>query len=124
VPVQQVITNLLSNAIKFTPERGEIKLRVAEREGDIQVEVLDTGDGIAAEDLPNIFNDFYRGGDKEKTGTGLGLSIAKRIVEAHGGKIWAESPNPEDKKARGSKFTFTLAKSLVLANKKRGHKSR
>ena len=122
--LQQVITNLLTNAIKFTPERGEIKLRVAEREGDIQVEVLDTGDGIAAEDLPNIFNDFYRGGDKEKTGTGLGLSIAKRIIEAHGGKIWAESPNPEDKKARGSKLTFTLTKNLVLANKKRGHKSR
>ena len=122
--LQQVITNLLTNAIKFTPERGEIKLRVAEREGDIQVEVLDTGDGIAAEDLPNIFNDFYRGGDKEKTGTGLGLSIAKRIIEAHGGKIWAESPNPEDKKARGSKLTFTLTKNLVLANKKRGRKSR
>ena len=122
--LQQVITNLLANAIKFTPERGEIKLRVAEREGEIQVEVLDTGDGIAAEDLPNIFNDFYRGGDKTKTGTGLGLSIAKRIVEAHGGEIWAESPNPEDKKARGSKFTFTLAKNLALDNKKRSHKKR
>lgn len=120
VRLQQVITNLLTNAIKFTSENGEIKLRVAEQEGNIRLEVMDTGVGIPAEDLPNIFNDFYRSSDKEKAGTGLGLSIAKRIVEAHGGKIWAESPNPEDERARGSKLTFTLPKNLVLANKKHG----
>ena len=78
------------------------------------MEVLDTGVGITAEDLPKIFNDFYRGGDREKSGTGLGLSIAKRIIEAHGGIIWAESPNPEDDTGRGSKFTFTLSKNLTL----------
>jgi len=115
--LQQVITNLFTNAIKFTPEKGEIKLRVTEREGDIQLEVMDTGTGIAAEDLPKIFDDFYRGGDKEKSGTGLGLSIVKRIVDAHGGKIWAESPNPEDTSKRGSKFTFTLPKKPVSADK-------
>ncbi len=120
IRLQQVITNLLTNAIKFTAEKGETKLRVTNREGDIQVEVMDTGTGIAAEELPKIFDDFYRGGDREKAGTGLGLSIVKRIVEAHGGKIWAESPNPEDKLTRGSKFTFTLPKSLVLADKKQG----
>ena len=120
VRLQQVITNLLTNAIKFTPEKGEIKLRVTDRAGDIQVEVMDTGAGIAAEELPKIFDDFYRGGDREKAGTGLGLSIAKRIVEAHGGQIWVESPNPEDKSARGSKFTFTLPRKLVLAGKKGG----
>jgi len=122
IRLQQVITNLLTNAIKFTPDKGAIKLRVTERGSDIQVEVMDTGVGIAAEDLPKIFDDFYRSSDTEKAGTGLGLSIAKRIVEAHGGRIWVESPNPEDKLARGSKFTFTLPRSLVVAAKGRGEK--
>ena len=72
------------------------------------------GVGITAEELPMIFDDFFRGGDKEKTGTGLGLSIVKRVVEAHGGKIWAECPNPEDKEAKGSKITFTLPINLVI----------
>jgi len=122
IRLQQVITNLLTNAIKFTPDKGAIKLRVADRESDIQMEVMDTGVGIAAEDLPKIFDDFYRSNDREKAGTGLGLSIVKRVVEAHGGRIWAESPNPEDKLARGSKFTFTLPKSLILTTRRRGEK--
>jgi len=120
IRLQQVITNLLTNAIKFTPEKGEIKIRVTDHKSNIQVEVMDNGDGIAAEELPQIFNDFYRGGDREKAGTGLGLSIVKRIVEAHGGRIWAESPNPEDKSARGSKFIFTLPKRPVPVNKEQG----
>jgi signal transduction histidine kinase len=111
-----VFTNLLSNAIKFTPERGEIKLKVSQ-DGDIKAEVMDTGEGIEAEELPKIFDDFYRS-DKEKGGTGLGLSIVKRIVEAHGGKIWAESPNPEDKSARGSRFVITLPKKLAIQTRK------
>jgi len=115
--LKQVITNLLSNAIKFTPDRGLIKLTIKDTGSNLQVEVTDTGDGITAEQLPKIFNDFYRSDDIKKAGTGLGLSIAKRIVEAHGGRIWAESPNPEDKQARGSKFTFTLPRSLVLNTK-------
>ncbi|MFC1911749.1 sensor histidine kinase [Chloroflexota bacterium] len=118
VRLQQVITNLLTNAIKFTPEKGEIKVRVTDRGKYVQVEVMDTGSGIAIEDLPKIFNDFYRGGDREKTGTGLGLSIARRIVEAHRGIVWAESPNPDDKAARGSKFTLTLSKGLSLPDTK------
>ena len=116
--LQQVMTNLLTNAIKFTPEKGTVRLRVTDRESDIQVEVMDTGDGIAAEELPKIFNDFYRGIDATKEGTGLGLSIVRRIIEAHKGRIWVESPNPEDKSARGSKFTFTLPKNVTLADKK------
>ena len=116
--LQQVVTNLLINAIKFSPEKGDVKVRAVDRDKYVQVEVLDTGSGIDADDLPKIFNDFYRGGDKEKTGTGLGLSIVKRIVEAHGGMIWAESPNPEDETARGSKFTFTLAKNQTLSGTK------
>ena len=74
----------------------------------IEVEVADTGIGISAEDLPKLFSDFYRGSRKEGAGAGLGLAIAKRIVEAYGGKIWAQSPCPET--GAGSKFTFTLPK--------------
>jgi len=98
--LQQVMTNLLANAIKFTPEKGVVRLR------------------ISTEDLPKIFDDFYRGIEPTKEGTGLGLSIAKRIVEAHGGRIWAESPNPDDESARGSKFTFTLPKNPGRVGKK------
>jgi len=116
--LQQVMTNLLANAIKFTPEKGVVRLRISNRVSDIQVEVMDTGIGIAAEDLPKIFDDFYRGIEPTKEGTGLGLSIAKRIVEAHGGRIWVESPNPDDESARGSKFTFTLPKNPGLVGKR------
>jgi len=124
VRLKQAITNLLVNAIKFTPENGEVLLRITEQSGDIYTEVLDTGVGISVEELPKIFDDFYRGSDREKAGSGLGLSIVKRVVEAHGGKIWAESPNPEDKKGRGSKFTFILPKNLVIAGKKQDRKAR
>ena len=120
--LKQVITNLLANAIKFTPDKGLIKLRITNTGSDTQVEVTDTGDGIGADELPKIFNDFYRSDDIKKAGTGLGLSIAKRIVEAHGGRIWAESPNPEDKLGRGSKFTFILPKSLALNAKEQSEK--
>jgi signal transduction histidine kinase len=122
VRLKQAITNLLVNAIKFTPEDGDILLRITEQKGDICAEVMDTGTGISAEDLPKIFDDFYRGSDREKAGTGLGLSIVKRVVEAHGGKIWAESPNPEDKKGGGSKFTLTLPNNLFIAGKKQSQK--
>ncbi len=118
IRIQQVVTNLLSNAIKFTPEKGAVKLRASHREADIQVEVLDTGVGISAEELPRIFEDFYRGSGREEAGTGLGLSIVKRIVEAYGGEIRAESPNPEDASARGSKFTFILPGKLVITGKR------
>jgi signal transduction histidine kinase len=112
--LQQVMTNLLTNAVKFTPEKGTIRLRVTDGESEIKVEVMDTGVGILAEDLPKIFDDFYRGIDATKAGTGLGLSIARRIVDAHKGRIWSESPNPEDTLARGCKFTFTLPKDSEL----------
>jgi len=122
VRLKQAITNLLVNAIKFTLEDGDVLLRITEQKDDICTEVMDTGTGISAEDMPKIFDDFYRGSDREKAGTGLGLSIVRRVVEAHGGKISAESPNPEDKKGRGSKFTLTLPKSLVIVGKKQSRK--
>ncbi len=103
----QVLTNLLSNAIKFTPQGGRVSLGVEVPEEDIRVTVTDTGMGIDPEDMPRIFEDFYRGKGAEK-GTGLGLSIAKRIVEAHQGEIWAESPYAEGQP--GSRFTFVIPK--------------
>ncbi len=118
VRLKQAITNLLVNAIKFTPEKGSILIRVTEENGDICTQVMDTGAGISAEDLPRIFDDFYRGGDRDKAGSGLGLSIVKRVIEAHGGRIWAESPHPEDDKGRGSKFTFILPGSLVIGEER------
>jgi two-component system phosphate regulon sensor histidine kinase PhoR len=102
--VEQVLVNLLHNAIKFTHSDGRISC-VVKIEGDnISVSVIDTGVGIPADDLPRIFERFYKA-DKARSGggTGLGLAIAKHIVEAHGGKIWAESIE-----GKGSNFTFTL----------------
>ncbi|TET39029.1 MAG: cyclic nucleotide-binding domain-containing protein [Dehalococcoidia bacterium] len=108
--LQQVFTNLLGNAIKFTPEGGTVALKVGEEGDHILVEVIDTGIGISPEELPRIFDDFYRGLSVNSSGAGLGLSIAKKIVEAHSGKIWVESPCPES--GTGSKFTFTLPKNF------------
>ncbi len=105
--LQQVMTNLVSNAINYTPE-GVVTIRVREGDKDIRTEVMDTGIGISPDVLPRVFDDFFRASNVETKGTGLGLSIAKRIVEAHGGRIWVESPYPESN--TGSKFTFTLPK--------------
>lgn len=104
--LHQVMTNLVSNAVKYA-ENGFIIIRGSENSPHIKIEVADNGIGIPFEDLPRLFTDFFRsknsGGVK---GTGLGLSICRRIIEAHGGKIWVESPNPETN--TGSRFTFIL----------------
>lgn len=107
--LRQVLNNLLSNAIKFTPPEGLITISVEDKRDYLQVVVMDTGVGITSEDLPYVFDEFFRGRDVERTGAGLGLSIAKKIVEAHGGRIWAESPCTTE--GKGSKFTFTLPKT-------------
>jgi signal transduction histidine kinase len=106
--LKQVMTNLLSNAIKFTPSGG-ITVRAKDEKDHVRVDVIDTGIGIPTEDLPKVFDGFYKGLNVEHRGAGLGLSISKRIVEGHGGKIWATSPTPET--GKGSKFTFILPKS-------------
>ncbi|MFC1963261.1 ATP-binding protein [Chloroflexota bacterium] len=118
--IQQVIANLLGNAMKFTPSGGEITLNVHDEDSRILVEVMDTGIGISHEELPKIFDDFYRGNAAETAGAGLGLSIAKRVIEAHNGKIWVESPCPES--GVGSKFSFILPKNLEItqSENKRG----
>ena len=106
----QVLTNLLINSVQFTPAGGKVIVRVGEVTEHLQVEVMDTGIGIPPEDMPRIFEEFYRGGGVETKGAGLGLAIARKIVEAHEGEIWAESPYPESE--TGSKFVFTLPKNV------------
>lgn len=107
--LQQVITNLVNNAINYTTE-GEVCVRAIETDNEILVEVTDTGCGILPEDLSKVFQDFFRGSNVGPKGTGLGLSISRRIIEAHGGKIWVESPCVET--GKGSKFCFTLPKKV------------
>ncbi|MBP7602203.1 MAG: HAMP domain-containing histidine kinase [Thermoflexales bacterium] len=87
--LREVLGNLIANALRYTPAEGKIQLSAARSDGAICLTVSDTGRGIAAEDLPHIFDRFYKGADSR--GTGLGLAIAKSLVEAHGGTIAAES---------------------------------
>ncbi len=114
--LHQVVTNLVNNAINYT-EKGTVTVRVREQKKDLLVEVTDTGIGIPPEDVLRLFEDFFRASNVAIKGTGLGLSISRRIVEAHGGRIWAESPVPgtED----GSKFSFTLPKLNTAKRRKR-----
>jgi len=114
--LQQVLTNLINNAINYTHE-GTVTIRAKERDKDLLVEVMDTGIGIPPADISHLFEDFFRASNVETRGTGLGLSISRRIVEAHGGRIWAESPYPEAN--RGSKFGFILPKLTKTKRKQR-----
>jgi two-component system phosphate regulon sensor histidine kinase PhoR len=102
--IGRVLGNLMHNAIKFTPERGYISIAAAPSDGKIIVSVADSGVGIPQEDLPRIFERFYKvDRARGKSGTGLGLAIARHVVEAHGGRIWAESVE-----GKGATFYFTL----------------
>jgi signal transduction histidine kinase len=101
--IGQVISNLVGNAIKFTPKEGAIRVSARQQKHQIVVSVVDTGPGIPQEDLPKIFDRFWRAPGTKQAGSGLGLSIAKGIVQAHGGTIWAES-----QVGKGSSFFFTL----------------
>jgi PAS domain S-box-containing protein len=101
--LHQVLSNLLGNALKFTPEGGRVSIRAKRVEGDVQIEVADTGPGIPPEDLPRIFDPYWQARRTARLGAGLGLAISRGIVEGHGGRIWVESRPGE-----GSTFTFTL----------------
>ncbi|HSB67586.1 MAG TPA: ATP-binding protein [Anaerolineales bacterium] len=102
--IQQVLVNLLHNAIKFTPSGGQVTVGAILQDQSVRFAVSDTGIGIAAEDLLRIFERFYKvDRSRSSSGTGLGLAIARHLVEAHGGRIWAES-----EPGKGSTFYFTI----------------
>ncbi len=114
----QVFTNLVDNALKFTPAGGRITLRATQVSSGVQVDVVDTGAGIAAEALPHIFDRFYQADPSRpggrKHGAGLGLAIVKEIVGAHGGKISVRSePGPALSGAEGMGSTFTVTLPLT-----------
>ena len=103
--MSQVLDNLILNAFRYTPAGGEVVLAGEMAEGQVRLQIRDNGSGIAPEDLPHIFDRFYRG-DKARhdaSESGLGLAIAKSIVEAHGGQIGVES-----QPGQGAVFTITL----------------
>ena len=105
--IGQVFTNLIGNAIKFTPNNGEVNIKVEADGNLLHVEVIDTGPGIPPEERQKIFDKFYQLSDistRQQGGSGLGLSISKSIVEAHGGKLWIDDGN----QGKGSNFQFVL----------------
>ncbi len=112
--MQRVLYNLIQNAIRHTPADGTVFVEARQRENgtQVQVDVIDTGEGIEETDLPRVFDQFYRGEksrSRETGGAGLGLAIARRIVEAHHGTIWVES-----RRGAGSRFSFTLPRAQSL----------
>lgn len=111
--LSQVLDNLLHNAVKFSPNGGRITVRIQDLEDSVQVSVQDTGIGIPPDKLERIFERFYQvdGSTRRRFGgMGLGLAIVKRIVEAHGGRVWAES-----ELGKGSTFYFTIPKPPTTA---------
>ena len=101
--IAQVLTNLVGNAVKITPPGGQVKMRALRQAGGILVIVQDTGAGIAAEDLPYVFDRFWQSKRTDRSGAGLGLAIAHGIVSAHGGTLSLES-----EVGRGTSARLTL----------------
>jgi two-component system, OmpR family, phosphate regulon sensor histidine kinase PhoR len=114
--LDRVITNILHNAIKFTPPGGRIAARVDRRAGRVLLSIEDSGVGIAADDLPRLFERFYKA-DRSRSGggTGLGLAIARHLVDRHDGEIWAESPGPDG----GATFFISLPDGAATAGDER-----
>ncbi|MDD5039188.1 MAG: ATP-binding protein [Dehalococcoidales bacterium] len=106
VRMEQVISNLLTNAIRHTPSGGSITVIIKSDESGLVISVTDSGEGITSEDLPHVFERFYRSGSsraRKEGGTGLGLAIVKQMVEAHGGKVRVKS-----QLGTGSEFSILL----------------
>jgi PAS domain S-box-containing protein len=103
VRVHQVLSNLIGNAIKFTPAGGNVRITCTLLGGMARFSVIDTGPGIATEEIPHIFNRFWQANRNDQRGIGLGLAIARGLVESHGGEIWVESAA-----GQGATFHFTL----------------
>lgn len=104
--IEEMLTTLLLNAIKYTPENGEITVRLTSELDSVLLQISDTGIGIPAAEQAKIFDEFYRAGkatNVEENSPGLGLVIVKYIVEIHGGKIAVDS-----QEGRGTTFTITL----------------
>ena len=99
--ITQVIANLLRNAINFTEGGGPISITANTNNQQVIISIRDTGSGISPEIYPKLFTKFVT---KSKKGTGLGLFISRSIIEAHGGRIWAEN----NKEGKGARFSFTL----------------
>lgn len=108
ISIKEITTNLILNAVKYTPINGEIFFKATDKQDHIRVEISDNGIGIPEKDMPNIFEEFFRGSNVEKNkieGTGVGLAIAKNVITNHKGDIWAESIEGE-----GSTFIYILPK--------------
>lgn len=102
----QVIDNIISNALKYSPEGGKVRFSVREKEGELLVSISDEGMGIPKENVERIFDRFYRvdrARSRAMGGTGLGLAISKEMINAHGGRIWAQS-----RYGKGTSIYFTL----------------
>lgn len=105
--IGQVLLNLVGNALQYTPAEGVVTIRARREQDEVLISVSDTGVGIQPDHIGQIFTRFYRAdSSRSRTagGSGIGLTIAKHLTEAHGGRIWAESPGTD----QGSTFTFTL----------------
>ncbi|MBI4728514.1 MAG: GAF domain-containing protein [Acidobacteria bacterium] len=112
IAIEHILSNLLDNALKYSRADGTIAIEVADGCGEVRVSVSDEGIGIAEEDLPHIFDRFRQasGGGRGRGSVGLGLYIVRGLVEAHGGRVWAES-----NQGRGSIFTFSLPRRRARA---------
>lgn len=102
--LERIMLNLLSNALKYSPPEAEVLVKAEKTNGEVTILVIDQGIGIAPEDLPHMFERYYRAeGARQTEGLGLGLYISRMLVEAHGGRIWVES-----ELEKGSTFHFTM----------------
>ena len=106
--IEETIANLLANSVKYTPKGGRVDMKIKDKGDSVLIQISDTGIGISKDDIPRIFDEFYRAKNAkalERDGTGLGLSIAKEVIERHKGKIWVES-----EEGKGSTFNIVLPK--------------